>query len=59
MREDDPSPIPPERRAEELKELARQTDDPGERAWYLQWAKAFDRLAEIGGRKRKGRGKPN
>jgi hypothetical protein len=59
MREDNQPPNPPERSAEELKELARQTDDPGERAWYLQWAKAFDRLAEIGGRKRKGRIKPN
>jgi hypothetical protein len=59
MREDDRPPSPPEHRADELKELARQSDDPGARAWYLQWAKAFDRLAEIGGRKRKGRPKPN
>jgi hypothetical protein len=59
MRENDGPPVPPEQSAEELKELARQSDDPGERAWYLQWAKAFERLAEMGGDKRKHRSKPN
>lgn len=59
MQEDDYPPVPPERSAEKLTELARQSDDPAVRAWCLQWAKAFDRLAEIGGRKPKGRTKQN
>jgi hypothetical protein len=60
MREDEDPPIqPPERIAEELTALARLADDPAARIWYLQWAKAFDRLAEIGGRKRKDKGKPH
>jgi hypothetical protein len=38
----------PHRRADELTRLANQSDDPGARAWYLQWAKAFRRLAAMG-----------
>lgn len=34
--------------AEELTRLAERSNDPGERAWYLQWAKAFRRLADLG-----------
>jgi hypothetical protein len=59
MRENDHPPTAPERSAEELRELARRSADPGARAWYLQWAKAFDRLTELSGRKGKGRDKPN
>ena len=34
--------------AEELTRLAQSADSPGERAWFLQWAKAFRRLADLG-----------
>lgn len=34
--------------AEELTRLAEGTDDPAARAWYLQWANAFQRLAKLG-----------
>lgn len=34
--------------ADELTRLAESADSPGERAWYLQWAKAFRRLADLG-----------
>jgi len=59
MREDDIPIRPSEQHAQDLTELARHADDPGARAWYLQWAKAFDRLAEIGGRWRKKPPKPH
>jgi hypothetical protein len=37
-----------EAKAEELTRLADASDDPGARAWYLQWANAFQRLAQLG-----------
>jgi hypothetical protein len=36
----------PEETAEELAFLARHTPNPGARIWYLEWAKAFQRLAQ-------------
>ena len=38
----------PTRHAKELTEMAALRDDPGERAWLLQWAKAFRKLAALG-----------
>ena len=37
----------PARNAEELARLASSTDDPAARIWFLEWAKAFQRLALI------------
>ncbi len=37
----------PARNAQELARLASTTDDPAARIWYLEWAKAFRRLALI------------
>ena len=37
----------PARNAEDLARLASSTDDPAARIWYLEWAKAFRRLALI------------
>jgi hypothetical protein len=51
--------IPPEvhqsptRNAEDLARLARQAPTPQQRAWYLQWADAFQRLAAISARSAK------
>ena len=36
------------RHAEELTEMAAEKDDPGARAFLLEWAKAFRRLANLG-----------
>jgi hypothetical protein len=36
---------PPEQNAEELAKLAAGARDPGSRIWYLEWAKAFRKLA--------------
>lgn len=40
------------RRADELTELAAREVDPGLRLFYLEWAKAFRRLAVFGERTR-------
>jgi hypothetical protein len=37
-----------EAKAEELTRLAEASDDPAARAWYLQWANAFQRLSRLG-----------
>jgi len=47
VRQHDDTPRPPEQSAEELTELARHADDPAARVWYLEWARAFRRLASI------------
>jgi len=43
-------PQDPKHAAEELARLAQRTDSIGARVWYLEWAKAFQRLAQIGDR---------
>lgn len=47
-----------ERRADELAALAALRHSPGERAWYLQMANAFRKLAALGERDREGGGRP-
>jgi hypothetical protein len=37
----------PARNADELAALAAKSQDPAARVWYLEWAKAFRRLASL------------
>jgi hypothetical protein len=42
----------PDETAQELARLAEGADHPATRAWYLQWARAFQRLAQMRDRDR-------
>jgi hypothetical protein len=37
----------PAHNAEELTRLALTAEDPGERVWFLEWARAFRKLASL------------
>jgi hypothetical protein len=37
----------PAQNAEELARLAAEADHPGERVWFLEWARAFRKLASL------------
>jgi hypothetical protein len=40
-------PPSPKETSEELAALAKHAEDPGARLWFLEWARAFRRLAAI------------